>query len=59
MGEGEADGGAFGEPDVEAGEFLEELGEFGEGVAAGGAQPEEWGVVVGVVLGADEAAGGG
>ena len=58
-GAGEADGGAPGKTDVESGEFFEELGEFGEGVATVKPEAEQGGVVVGVVLGADEAAGGG
>ena len=59
VGAGDADGGALDEADVEAAELLEELGEFGEGVAAGQPQANEGCVVVGVVLPADEAAGGG
>ena len=59
VGAGDADGGAVDEADVHAAEFFEELGEFGEGVAAGQPQAHERGVVVGVVLPADEAAGGG
>ena len=59
VGAGEADGGARGVTDVEAAEFLEEVGEVGEGVTAVHAQPEEGRVVVGLVLGADKAAGGG
>lgn len=58
VGAGEAEGGAAGVADGVAGEFFEQVGEFGEGVAAVEPQAEEGGVVVSVVLGADEAAGG-
>ena len=59
VGTGEADGGTPGKTDVESGEFFEQVGEFREGVAAVQPQAEERRVGVGVVLGADETAGGG
>ena len=59
VGAGEADGGAAGEADGEAAEVFEVVGEVGEGVAPVESQTEQGRVVVGVVLSADEAAGGG
>ena len=58
VGAGEAEGGALGEAHVESAEIFEIPGEFRKGVAPVQPQPEEGRVVVGIVLGADEAARG-